>query len=252
MTRKYQAPIVKKAFDILRAIARSRNGMRISDISGELAIGKSTVHGILSALEDQGAVVRDSTSRRFKTGPTLIELARQTRERIDLKKVARPFLEHLMEACEESVFLGLRNGDHVTVIDIVESRKDFKITSPVGTAIPLMAGAIGKVFLSALPWKEAEAYLESVDLPRYTPQSLSSAEAYLTELKTVRENGYATDDEEYLSGVRAVAAPITGYPDAMAAIWVVGFKPGLGSGKMDLLIRQTCDTAVKISRELLK
>lgn len=252
MAKKYQAPIVRKAFQILKAISKTKSGLKISEISSKLDISKSTVHGIMAALEEQGAIVRDPVSKRFETGPTLIELGRVTHERIDLKKLARPILVELMETCEESVFLGIQNDDHVTVIDIVESKKDFKITSPVGTSIPLLAGAIGKVFLSQLPEQEAGEYLKSVDLPRYTSRSLSSLDDYLQELQKVRENGYATDDEEYISGVRAVAAPITGYQDTMAAIWVVGFKPGLGTQKMELLIRQTCDASMKISRQLIR
>ena len=47
----YQAPIVKKAFQMLELIARNDGRMKISDISRELGIGKSTVHGISQALE---------------------------------------------------------------------------------------------------------------------------------------------------------------------------------------------------------
>ncbi|THB81476.1 MAG: IclR family transcriptional regulator [Desulfobacteraceae bacterium] len=252
MTKPYQAPIVKKAFDILKAISRSREGLSISDLSKKLDIGKSTVHGIMAALEAQGAIIRDPVSKRFSSGPTLIELGRLTHERIDLKKIARPFLEELMETCEESVFLGIRNGDHATVIDIVESKKDFKITSPIGTSIPILAGAIGKVFLSQLPRSEATAFLEDKSLPRFTTNSITSKTTYLRELQRVRQNGYALDDEEYISGVRAVASPVGGFSEGLAAIWVVGFKAGLRSEKIDQLISLTCDASQKISRKLLK
>jgi len=121
MIKKYQAPIVKKAFLILDAVSKSSQGLRISEISSLLDISKSTVHGITAALEDTGAIIRDSVSKRYLIGVTLLELGKAAYERIDFKKIARPVMEELMEQCEESVFLGIRRGDSVTVIDIVES-----------------------------------------------------------------------------------------------------------------------------------
>jgi len=250
MIKKYQAPIVKKAFLILDAVSKSSQGLRISEISSLLDISKSTVHGITAALEDTGAIIRDSVSKRYLIGVTLLELGKAAYERIDFKKIARPVMEELMEQCEESVFLGIRRGDSVTVIDIVESRKDFKITSPVGTSIPLQAGAIGKLFLSQMTPKELQTYLHENPLVRYTSNTIIDMDQYLSELEIVRKKGFAGDDEEYISGVRAVAAMIKRYGGYTPAIWVVGFKASMSDDKLLLIIRQTQAAADKISKKL--
>lgn len=250
MTKKYQAPIVKKAFIILKAISQSSQGLRISEISSMLNISKSTVHGITAALENQGAINRDSVSKRYTIGITLMELGKAAYEKIDFKKAARPIMEELMEQCQESVFLGIRNGDRVTVIDIVESRKDFKITSPIGTAIPLLAGATGKLFLSMMETKDLQKYLDSNHLVRFTPNTITEPKQYATELEKVREAGFSTDDEEYISGVRAVAAPIKQYGGYIPAIWVVGFKASMTQKKIPSIIEQTIDAADRINKKL--
>ncbi|MCK5695816.1 MAG: IclR family transcriptional regulator [Desulfobacula sp.] len=250
MTKKYQAPIVKKAFIILKAISQSSQGLRISEISSILDISKSTVHGITTALEDQGAINRDSVSKRYTIGITLMELGKAAYEKIDFKKTARTIMEELMEQCQESVFLGIRNGDRVTVIDIVESRKDFKITSPIGTAIPLLAGATGKLFLSKMESKDLQKYLDSNHLVRLTPNTITEPKQYATELEKVREAGFSTDDEEYISGVRAVAAPIKQYGGYIPAIWVVGFKASMTQKKIPGIIEQTIAAADRINKKL--
>ncbi len=250
MAKKYQAPIVKKAFIILDAISKSTQGLRISEISSSLDISKSTVHGITAALEDAGTVVRDSVSKRYTIGLTLMTLGKAAYERIDFKNIARPIMEELMELCQESVFLGVRNGDSVTVIDIVESRKDFKITSPIGTALPLLAGAVGKIFLSLMEPKDCQKYLDTHPLKHFTPNSITNAQDYLEELEHVQNMGYATDDEEYISGVRAVAAPIKRYGAYIPAIWVVGFKASMSDKKILTIIEQTQTAAKEISRKL--
>jgi IclR family transcriptional regulator, KDG regulon repressor len=250
MVKKYQAPIVKKAFLILEVISKSTQGLRISEISSRLDISKSTVHGITAALEEQGAILRDPVSKKYTIGITLMELGRAVYERLDFKNIARPFMEELMEQCQESVFLGIRNAHKVTVIDIVESRKDFKISSPIGTTLPLLAGAIGKLFLSQMDAKESQKYLNSNPLIKFTPNTIIDPEKYAKELEKVRKNGYAFDDEEYISGVRAVVAPVKGYATDVLAIWVVGFKASMAPKKIPSIIEQTMATADKITKKL--
>jgi DNA-binding IclR family transcriptional regulator len=155
-----------------------------------------------------------------------------------------------MEQCQESVFLGVRNGDRVTVIDIVESRKDFKISSPIGTALPLLAGATGKLFLSLMDPMDSQKYLNSNQLLRFTPNTIIDPSRYAKELEKVRKNGFATDDEEYISGVRAVAAPIKRCGAYIPAIWVVGFKASMSDKKIQAIIKQTKDAADQITRKL--
>jgi DNA-binding IclR family transcriptional regulator len=161
-------------------------------------------------------------------------------------------MEDLMEQCEESVFLGVRNGESVTVIDIIESRKDFKISSPIGTTLPLMAGAVGKLFLSQMESHDIEKYLRANPLVRYTANTIIDSDQYAKELEKVRQSGIATDDEEYISGVRAVAASIKKYGAHIPALWVVGFKASMSDKKMPAIIEQTRSAVEKINKKLAR
>jgi DNA-binding IclR family transcriptional regulator len=248
--KRYGAPSVKKAFAILSAISSSRDGLGVSELARDLCMAKSTVHGMTSALEEVGAVMRDPQTKRFKLGFTLFEIGRSAYSQIDLKTSARPIMEELMGKAQTSVFLGILNWDHVTVLDIVESRQDFKITAPVGTTIPLLAGAVGKAFLAAMDEEHALKILKSKGLPRFTDNSITDAESYYEALKQVRENGYAVDDEEYILGVRAVASTLRGLGQLKSAIWVVGFKASLDEKKMKMITREIPRAAEAISRRI--
>jgi IclR family KDG regulon transcriptional repressor len=234
MANKYQAPIVKKAFTILNAIAKSSQGLRISDIASLLNISKSTVHGIIAALSEQGAVIQSSASKRYVIGMTLMELGKAAHERIDFKNIARPVMEELMEQCQESVFLGIQNGNRVTI----------------GTALPLLAGATGKLFLSRMDTKNLHKYLNSNPLRKFTSNTIIDPEKYIRELDKVRKDGFAYDDEEYISGVRAVAAPIKQHGAYIPAIWVVGFKASMATDKIPAIIKQTRAAAFKINNSI--
>ncbi len=248
--KKYGAPSVKKAFAILNAISSSREGLGVSELAKKLKLAKSTVHGMTSALEELGAVMRDPRTKKYKLGFTLLEIGRSAYSQIDLKTAARPVTEDLMEKTRTSIFLGILNWDHVTILDIVEARQDLNITAPVGSNIPLFAGAVGKVILASMDQEQAIKIINSKGLPRFTDNSIVDPELYHKELKQVREKGYAVDDEEYIMGVRAVASPLMGLGQLRSAIWAVGFKASLDDVHMKTLAGKTHKAAKTISQRI--
>jgi DNA-binding IclR family transcriptional regulator len=246
----YSAPSVKKAFKILHTIADSPTGLGVSELAKQLKIGKSTVHGITCSLEELGVLVRDPIDKRYNVGYTLLELGRKTYGRIEWREIARTPMERLMEKIGETVFLGIMNGDHITILDVVESHHEMKITSPPGTRLPLLAGATGKVFLSLLDEKKAKEIIQKRGLMRYTSKSVTDPKHFLREVEETKARGYAIDDEEYLLGVRAIAAPIQMIPLPPAAIWAVGFTSSLNDQKMEMAIQEIRKVAREIGRAL--
>ena len=194
--------------------------------------------------------MREPLTKKYKLGFTLLEIGRSAYSRIDLETAARPVTEKLMQKTRTSVFTGILNWDQVTILDIVESRQDLHITAPVGSTVPLFAGAVGKVFLASMPEKQALKIVKAKGLPRFTDNSIVDADSYFNELEQVRQQGYAVDDEEYIIGVRAVASPLTGLGQLQSAIWAVGFKANLDEKKMQTLIEETFQAAQTISRRI--
>jgi DNA-binding IclR family transcriptional regulator len=246
----YFAPSVKKAFKILETISDSPTGLGVSELSKRLGMGKSTVHGITMGLEALGVLVRDPLQKKFNLGYTLLELSRRAYGKIQLRDIARGPMGQLMEKVGETVFLGVMNGDHVTILDVVESNNDMKITSPPGTRLPLLAAATGKVFLAQLEEKKAKEIIQGMGLVRFTSKSIMDQKKFMKELEETKKRGYAIDDEEYMLGVRAIAAPIqTGSPPP-AAIWLVGFSSSLTDQKMERMILEIRSTAQEIRQSM--
>ena len=248
--KKYEAPSVKKAFAILGAISASKDGLGVSELAKRLKMAKSTVHGMGSALEEVGAVMRDPLTKKYKLGFTLLEIGRSAYAQIDLTSSARPVIEDLMEKTQASIFLGILNADRITILDTVESKQDFKITAPVGSTVPLLAGAVGKVFLASMEEERAAAIVNLKGLPRFTDNSIFDVQHYLKELAQVREKGFAVDDEEYMMGVWAVASPLQGLGQLRSAIWAVGIKASLDENKRKLITVETRKAAKTISRRI--
>jgi IclR family KDG regulon transcriptional repressor len=246
----YQAPTVKRAFQILELVGRRDRHLTISALSRELGISKSTVCGITKALEGIGAVVRDDKTKRYSLGLALFELGQRAYARIDLRDIARPVMEDLMRSTRQSVFLGIRSGDHVSIVDIVESTEDLKITAHIGVRLPLLVGASGKVFMASMAEQEAIRLIDKIRLRRNTERSITDPDYYMEEIRKAREVGYALDDEEYMQGVRAVAAGIRSQGWQMSAIWVVGFTQSMKDENMTTIAMETKRAAAAISRKI--
>jgi DNA-binding IclR family transcriptional regulator len=250
MTGKYQAPSIKKAFQILILISEADMGVGISEIAKRLGISKSTVHGLTAALEEMGVIIRNPTNKRYCLGYTIVELGKKGLSRIPLRELSRRHIEELEEEIGETVFLGILRDDYIFILDTVESKKKLKITAPIGTKMSLSSGAIGKLFLAFMEENRVLRYLTAKGLTRYTENTITDLDKYLAEIEEVRKKGYAIDHEEYLQEVRAVAAIIKPQGAPLGAIWVVGFSSSLTDDKMEYTIKRTMKAADVISQDL--
>lgn len=246
----YNAPILKKAIDILKLIVTENKPLGVTDISRELSISKSTTFGILRSLEEEGLVMKDVKSKRYITGNELFELSKKVLRTIDLKATARPFLETLVEAVDDTIFLAIREDTRVRVLDVIEPQKEWRISSPVGTRFALTAGVMAKLFLSALPDDDVRTFLEKHGLPKYTENTITDPAAFMEEVEKTRQSGYALDMEEYLKGMRAVGALIYSTHFPVAVIWAVGFSSSMNDEKLPHIINRVKETAHQISGQL--
>jgi DNA-binding IclR family transcriptional regulator len=238
----YSAPLLKKAIDVLRLITEACTPLGVTDVSEMLDISKSTTFGILKALESEGFVFKDGSSKKYSIGQGLLNLSRQVFRGVELTSVAKPYLEKLASQVDETVFLGIREDSRVRVLDVAEPKKSFKITSPVGTRFPITASVLGKVFLSAMAQEELRAFLAEIGLPRYTENSITDVDRFLEEVEHTKASGYGIDREEYLKGIRAVATLIGGPQVPAAAIWIVGFGYSMNDQKLPRIIEHLRET----------
>jgi DNA-binding IclR family transcriptional regulator len=244
-------PAVDRAAQILRALAAHDSALGVSDLSRQLGLHKSTTFDILTTLCHHHLVERNDSAKTYRLGYALAELGHHVRERIDLRAVAHPHLLELAHALEETVFLGTFHDGYVTIVDKEEGPHDLKITSPLGRRVHYSAAAYGKVFLSALSESEANKLMRTNPPRAYTAKSITKPAPYRAALQLVRKQGYALDDEEYLAGVRAAAAPINdAQGQIVGVICVVGFSTRLPHDKLIRVAKHARDAAEKISKHL--
>jgi DNA-binding IclR family transcriptional regulator len=246
----YQAPAVHKAFQLLELVSKSDQGIGISDIAKALGISKGTTSGLTQALLKLKVLNQSPQGKKYFLGPALVELSLSAWNYLKLKETAQPVLEELRDLTGETVFLGACGLDRTFIIATAEAAKPIKITSPAGTTIPLLAGATGKAFLSLMTDEHCIDLIKRHGLPQFTPQSITSEERYMAELRHVRERGYALDNEEYMPGVSAIAVSLGNLRGLPLAVWVVGFANTIGKNQIHRLARQVKQLAEKLKASL--
>ena len=242
-TPGYRAPAVQKAFEILKEVAASTRDIGLSDIARKLGYSKSTTHGLVRALLDVGALDQTPRHKKLFLGPVVVDLAFRSWNYFRVADHAQPIIEELRDQIKQTIFLGVLSRSQGLIVATAESSRPLKISSPPGTTIPLLAGAVGKVFLALQEDSQIKSIINEHGLPRYTKNSILSVNEYIEEINRVKINGYAVDNQEYLPGVRAVAAGVGNHRGLPLAIWVVGFADSMPDEMISEIAKATIHAA---------
>jgi DNA-binding IclR family transcriptional regulator len=243
-------PAVDRAARLLGILDAESRPMTISEMARALGINKGTARDLLETLRAHGLLQRDEIRKTYRLGPRLARLGMAALGQLDLSSVAHPFLAELAEQVSGSVLLVVPHGSRATIVDKMDgSRAAMQVSATVGGRIRVAAGACGKVFLAHLSTPDVETAL--ADLTHTTPNTLLDPEAYRRELEQVRRQGYATDDEEYLTGVRATSAPVfDARGQLVGAVLVVGLTGSLPLEDLPETGQRTVASARAISAAL--
>ncbi len=215
-----------------------------------LNVSRSTAYRVLRSLEAGGLVVYDRERRAYHLSLAVARLGQVALSRIDLRSVARPYLQRLVEATGESVFLLVVEGRSAVVIDTLASEAPLKLTYPVGTPWPLHAGASNRVLLAHLPPEQIEEILAG-PLPRVTSRTITDPDRLRAELERVRRRGYAYSNGELTPGVVGIAVPILCAGQLMGALAVAGPSSRLPTRRVSGIVKQLKTAADAIVGHLM-
>jgi DNA-binding IclR family transcriptional regulator len=234
-----------RGLDLIEAV--SHEVLTLSELATKLDLTKSTTHRLLSALADRGYLAFTPRAG-YRLGPKLLLLGTLAQAQADLVQVARPYLEELSASTEDTVHLGILDGDAALYLDKVPGRRRVNISSRVGDRQPLTSTGLGK----ALMLDHSPAYWTD----RFTTEQAASAFKVDAAVWHERMVGYAScgrafDLEENEDQVRCVAAPIRDAAGKIVgAISVSSAAQYMRDERMTALTDEVRDTAAAISREL--
>jgi IclR family transcriptional regulator, acetate operon repressor len=219
--------MLAKGLSLLEVLGAHPEGVGVSRVSQDAALPVSTTHRLLNNLVGSGFAGFDPGTRKYYLGLKVFELSSRVSLTRSLSEVALPAMRRLSDEAGESVFMGVRDGTDVLVIEKVVGPGRIQVNDNIGTRIPLHRLAQGKSILAFLPEGERERLLERMALEPETPKTITDPEKLRNELEATRQRGWASVDGENEEWVRAIAAPIMdarNRPVAAVAIAALAFR----------------------------
>lgn len=198
---------VGKVFTILAALG-DRREIGISELSQQLGMSKTTVHRFLQTLKTLGYVAQEGETDRYRLTIRLFELGSKALESVDLVREADLEMRRIGQLTREAVHLGAFDEDAIIYIHKIDADYGLRMQSRIGRRNPLYSTAIGKVLLAWMSPDEARAVLAGIEFRKSTAKTLSSADAVMSILPHVRQQGYGEDNEEQEDGLMCLAVPV--------------------------------------------
>lgn len=242
---------VERAIAILKSFSHEKPEWGVNELSRELELHKSTVSRLMRTLERGGLLSRHPETERYRLGVDLIGMAAQVVSYMNVREIARPFLRQLAEACQETVNLAVLDGGEIVNLEqIVPSARRVKNIGWVGRRMCPHCTAAGKVMLAHLSPQKLDRILPD-ELERFAPRTITKPHELKKELAQVRDQGYATAQEELEKGLNVVAAPVYDHTGGVrSAISVAGPAYRLPAELLPELAAVVMDTARQISEKL--
>lgn len=243
------AQTVRRAVALLRLVACGQErGVRLIDLVRMSGLNRPTVHRLLKALMQEGAIEQDPETRRYLIGQeiTLLGLART--RRFPLLTLADPYLIELAQQVGDTVFLSIRHGHDSICIGRRTGHHPIQVLSiEVGVRRPLGIGVSGVALLASLPEKESEALVADnaarLAVLGEKPQDI------LARVAVARASGIAHAPVGLMPGTSAVAVPLPG-PDgtALGAVTVTAMATRLMEDRFAGVVGQMSQAALAIAR----
>jgi IclR family KDG regulon transcriptional repressor len=266
-----------RSLALLELLAARPEGASFAAIARDLALPRSSAHGLLQTLLGRGYVepvaapeapggateagAGGGRERHYRLGLKLAELgAASLRGRgRELLERARVAVDELAARSGAAARLAVLDGVDVLYLHATEGvppagtgGHPVRLASPVGRRLPAHATAEGKALLAGLPDGAVAARYAAAglgpDLPRLTARTLDSLTQLLAELGAVRALGHAHDVDEQAEGLHCVAAPVVDAGGGhQAALSVAVPTPQLDAGRLVALAHLVRDVAGRLS-----
>ncbi|MBL8771692.1 MAG: helix-turn-helix domain-containing protein [Phenylobacterium sp.] len=226
---------VAKAFAVLQAFGPDATEMVLADVARAAGLDNAGAFRLLNTLVMLGYVERVPDTRRFRLTFKCLELGFNAIARSDIRSLARPMLRAIVGERIEAASIGVLDGHEVVYIERIQAGLErLAVDIRVGNRVPAYSSAIGRAILSRLPIEAQRQVLEISPPRRLTDRTLIDPESILAQIAEAGRLGYAFSDQETVTGLRVIAAPITDV-DGVPVAAISAAAPAFGRSEQEFL-----------------
>lgn len=192
-----------KVFHLLEIIVEHKK-ITISKLNDLTGYSRSTTQRIANTLKHLNYIDQDIFTLEYFPTLKLFELGSSIVNNATIRGVAKPHLLQLYNEINETINLGILDGEDIVYLDKMVSTSPLRVELELGIKIPLYCSSLGK---SIAAFNNQEISFGN-DYIKYTENTISSDEELYENFKEIRKLGYAIDNEEYVKGLICIGVPI--------------------------------------------
>jgi len=197
-----------RGLTILEAVAESTEPVALKQLTGLLGIDRSSIFRLANTLRQRRFLANPDGRKEYILGPSIWRLSRKYGRNV-LIAFCREQLRTLSSTTGETAHLAVRDGAKALFIDChVATGQVLTVSGQTGELVPLYATAHGKALLVDLDFQELDTLLGSAPLHSYTKRTATDVAELARVCSRIARRGFASDDGEFVEGLRCVAAPI--------------------------------------------
>jgi DNA-binding IclR family transcriptional regulator len=237
---------VEVAGAILAAMAEAGAALPLKDIARLTGLAPGKVHRYLVSLGRCELVRQEAESGRYAIGPAAVAVGLSGLRSINVIRCAWDRLPDIRDRTGETAVLAIWSRSGPVIVELEESSRQIYMNIRVGSILPLLRSAIGRVFAAYLPRPSVLDLLRQ-EIPDRRAGIPDSVEAML---KRTRRLGLGTVIGELVPGVTALAAPVFDHRGQIAAsVGVLGRSEDLDANPESEAASALTSLALSISRQ---
>lgn len=193
---------------MIRAFSQTAGPMTLTEVAAITGLTKPSARRFLLTLTELGYVGVEG--RQFYLLPKTLELGYAYLSSASIWELARPHMEALAAALQESSSAAVLDGADIVYTARVTTRRVMTVALSVGARVPAYVASMGRVLLADLAPDALERYLGAVELRPFTSRTVTDPARLRQAIETAGRQGFALVDEEFEDGLRSIAAPLRG------------------------------------------
>lgn len=206
--KKDNKTAIGKTIQILKAFSEPPYLYSASELAKNLDINRTTVHRILSELQDEMLIIQNA-EKKYTIGPELYHIGSKYLYKEKGFNFIKEIVEKIAIQLKQNVGYTVIDGDKIINLYESELTMPVKITYEHGSFFPINCGAYGKTIMSFYkPYNELEKIVKGTVLEKRTHKTITDPDELLKEFEKIRKQGYGISDEENMIGAYGVGVPI--------------------------------------------
>ena len=200
---------VERVFMIIEQMCREEESS-VTALSKATGLNKTTVFRFLSTLVNIGYAVKNEKTEMYSLTLKFLRISSRKLASYDIQRELNPILKSISSEFGETVHLVERNNNRVVYIDKFESdTNSVRMVSRIGMSLNIFTTAVGKAMLAHLENSEIKELWEELPHNKKTSHTITDFEIFMNEIDSIRECGFAMDNEENELEVRCVAVALS-------------------------------------------